>query len=108
MKLLQRVAAVHLPPKVAAWRYQRGSRSLEQNLQLTTQAGGGEASGGGEAGAADNEDDDEEEEDVPEEIEEILEQLLRGLRDVDTVVRWSAAKGIGRVTSRLALEMAGA
>lgn len=30
---------------------------------------------------------------MPEELEEILEQLLCGLRDKDTVVRWSAAKG---------------
>ena len=43
---------------------------------------------------------------MPEAIEEILEQLLRGLRDADTVVRWSAAKGIGRVTSRLPLDLA--
>ena len=31
--------------------------------------------------------------DVPEDIEEVLGLLLRGLRDKDTVVRWSAAKG---------------
>ena len=43
---------------------------------------------------------------VPEEIEEIIEQLLRGLSDADTVVRWSAAKGIGRVTGRLPMELA--
>lgn len=30
---------------------------------------------------------------VAEELEEVLEQLLCGLRDKDTVVRWSAAKG---------------
>ena len=94
VKLLQRVAAVHLPPRVAVWRYQRGARSLEMNLQLTI--GDGRADEGAAA----------EEEEVPEQIEEILEQLLHGLRDADTVVRWSAAKGIGRVTSRLALEMA--
>jgi hypothetical protein len=39
--------------------------------------------------------------DVPEEIEAILGILLEGLADKDTVVRWSAAKGIGRVCSRL-------
>ena len=38
---------------------------------------------------------------MPEELEDILELLLCGLRDEETVVRWSAAKGVGRVTSRL-------
>ncbi|VFQ75756.1 unnamed protein product [Cuscuta campestris] len=43
----------------------------------------------------------EEDMDVPEMVEEIIDVLLSALRDTDTVVRWSAAKGIGRVTSRL-------
>lgn len=38
---------------------------------------------------------------MPEEVEPILGSLLEGLADKDTVVRWSAAKGIGRVCSRL-------
>ena len=38
---------------------------------------------------------------VPEEVEEVVEMLLQGLQDGDTVVRWSAAKGIGRVAARL-------
>merc|ERR1719369_1029415 len=39
-------------------------------------------------------------------IEDVIEELLLGLRDKDTVVRWSAAKGIGRVTGRLPRELA--
>ncbi|XP_059500143.1 tubulin-specific chaperone D-like [Stegostoma tigrinum] len=52
----------------------------------------------------DNDDDDEY--DIPGEIENIVEQLLFGLKDKDTIVRWSAAKGIGRVTGRLPKELA--
>jgi hypothetical protein len=108
IKLLQRVAGVHLPPRVAAWRYQRGSRSLEKNLQLTVAEGtSGVAGAAGEDAAEEAEAAAEEEDDgVPPEIEEILEQLLQGLRDADTVVRWSAAKGVGRVTARLPLDLA--
>ena len=36
----------------------------------------------------------------------MIEFLLIGLRDRETVVRWSAAKGIGRVTARLSKDLA--
>jgi hypothetical protein len=38
------------------------------------------------------------------EIESVLDLLLGLLKDKDTIVRWSAAKGIGRVTNRLPKE----
>ncbi len=54
-----------------------------------------------------NEDDnDSGEEKIPNEIEDIIEQLLFGLKDKDTIVRWSSAKGIGRITNRLPKDMA--
>lgn len=39
------------------------------------------------------EEEEEEEYEVPPELEDVLEMLLSALRDKDTVVRWSGAKG---------------
>ncbi|XP_060027662.1 tubulin-specific chaperone D isoform X2 [Erinaceus europaeus] len=99
VKLMQRLGLTFLKPRVAQWRYQRGCRSLAANLQpstvnpptVTTQA---------------ESPDDAEDYDVPEEVETVIEQLLVGLKDKDTIVRWSAAKGIGRVAGRLPKELA--
>ncbi|KAF9808522.1 hypothetical protein IEO21_07853 [Rhodonia placenta] len=46
----------------------------------------------------------EEEIDVPEEVESILEELFKALQDKDTIVRWSAAKGVARISERLPAE----
>ncbi|KAF8895385.1 ARM repeat-containing protein [Infundibulicybe gibba] len=43
---------------------------------------------------------------VPEEVEGILEQLLTALKDNDTIVRWSSAKGIARICERLPSDFA--
>lgn len=108
-KLTQRVGLCYLKPKVASWRYQRGNRSLKQNLEgVVTSSGGG---GLVDAKSTSNklnkvEDDEDEEEDISENLETIIEILLNGLRDKDTIVRWSAAKGIGRITQRLPRELA--
>ncbi|NXE95430.1 TBCD protein, partial [Menura novaehollandiae] len=101
MKLVQRLGLTFVKPKVAKWRYQRGCRSLAANLQ----AQGAVVQDQKRAVAADEADEDEEY-DIPGEIENVVEQLLVGLKDKDTIVRWSAAKGIGRITGRLPKELA--
>jgi hypothetical protein len=82
---------------VAKWRYQRGSRSLRNNLEGNTNTS---------SARKEEEEDDEDEDDISESLEIIIEILLNGLRDKDTIVRWSAAKGIGRITQRLPQELA--
>eukprot|EP00055_Hartaetosiga_balthica_P001417 m.138335 g.138335 ORF g.138335 m.138335 type:complete len:1230 (-) comp14085_c0_seq1:53-3742(-) len=101
-KLIQRVGLTFLPPRVAKWRYNRGSRSLTHNLKKSNTST--------ERDEADenrnNEEDAEDEYTIPEEIEVIVDILLTGIGDKDTVVRWSSAKGVGRITGRLPQELA--
>ncbi|GAA0175136.1 chaperone [Lithospermum erythrorhizon] len=94
VKLTQRIGLICLPHRSPSWRYVGRKTTLGQHVLST-----------------DNEDnpnfcDDEEEMDIPEIMEDIIELLLSGLRDSDTVVRWSAAKGIGRIASRLSYSLA--
>ncbi|XP_028674483.2 tubulin-specific chaperone D [Erpetoichthys calabaricus] len=100
VKLMQRLGLTFLKPKIAKWRYQRGNRSLAANLGKPIPV---EPIADVSKAVLDPDDEDY---DIPEEIENIIEQLLVGLKDKDTIVRWSAAKGIGRVTSRLPKELA--
>ncbi|XP_055971238.1 tubulin-specific chaperone D [Sorex fumeus] len=105
VKLVQRLGLTFLRPRVAKWRYQRGCRLLATNLQLSSQ-------NQSELGQTQNpkdpkvEEEDDDDSDVPEELESVIEQLLGGLKDTDTIVRWSAAKGIGRIAGRLPKELA--
>jgi hypothetical protein len=101
-KLAQRIGMTFLPPRVAVWRYQRGQRSLLQNLQLG--AGEKQQERGEEVGNMGGDEDDDFE--APEELENIIDHLLNALHDRDTVVRWNSAKGIGRVTMRLSKSLA--
>lgn len=101
VKLVQRLGLTFLKPKVAKWRYQRGFRSLAINLQFSP--GNPVVQ---KAVNAVTQEEEEEEYDIPGEVENVVEQLLIGLKDKDTIVRWSAAKGIGRLTGRLPKELA--
>ena len=48
VKLIQRIGMTFLPPRVASWRYQRGKRSLYDNLSVGNS--GGEGVGAGQGG----------------------------------------------------------
>lgn len=80
-KIIQRIGMTFLPPRMVAWRYQRGNRSLTANLsagdskKLTNEA----------TKQVDNV--EEEEFDVPDEVEEVIDQLIQGLGCADSIVR---------------------
>lgn len=104
VKLTQRVTLTCLPSRSPAWHYvgrhkvlgvNVSSGAIERDRCCDSSNSPSDFSSQGESCLQ------EEEMDVPELVEEMLEVLLSGLRDTDTVVRWSAAKGIGRITSRL-------
>ena len=97
LKLVQRLGLIFLKAKVASWRYQRGSRSLALNLNPEQRV---------EEEESKKVVEDDDDYDIPDEVEDVIEELLCGLRDKDTIVRWSAAKGVGRVTGRLPAELA--
>ncbi|CAL8461606.1 g1137 [Coccomyxa elongata] len=127
LKLAQRVALAMLPPREAKWRYERRCTDIGDTLAGTSDAalgaenalqGGdldvplseGGSSGGREGSTAaavaeGGQGGDPESIEVPDKVEDILGALLEGLADKDTVVRWSAAKGIGRVSARLPKEL---
>lgn len=53
------------------------------------------------AAAAVTNNDEEDQEDTPSVIEDILERLIQCLNDKTIMIRWSAAKGIGRISALL-------
>uniref|UniRef100_A0A673JKE3 Tubulin-specific chaperone D n=1 Tax=Sinocyclocheilus rhinocerous TaxID=307959 RepID=A0A673JKE3_9TELE len=101
VKVVQRLGLTFLKPRLAKWRYQRGSRSLAVNLAQSSVTESVEATKPDLESVSQEEDYD-----IPEEVENIIEQLLVGLKDKETIVRWSSAKGIGRVTGRLPKQLA--
>ncbi|KAM9783426.1 tubulin-specific chaperone D isoform 1-T8 [Syngnathus typhle] len=95
VKLIQRLGLTYLKPRLAPWRYQRGSRSIASSLLSSPAADTLQETTRGE-----------DHYDIPQELETVIEYLLAGLKDRETIVRWSAAKGVGRVTGRLPKELA--
>lgn len=107
MKIIQRIGLLLLPPRLASWRYKRGSRSLVANLNAANKGNDSANDSSQHVNNYENitETDVDENIFVPDEIEEIIEELLKGLKKDSTKIRWSAAKGIGRITNRLPKSM---
>jgi hypothetical protein len=120
VKWWSRMACATLPPRVASWRYQRGRRSLLENLTTTTTATPqpeqpqqttstttamtDEEQNVNGSNATGKVKEEEEEDDffiIPDQVEVAMGHLIDAITDSSTVVRWSAAKGVGRLTERL-------
>ncbi|KAL6557242.1 hypothetical protein OROMI_017592 [Orobanche minor] len=109
IKLTQRIGLICLPHRTATWRYVGRNNTLGHNISpnVTSDCAKANLLVNINTYSVSQEESCLEEEviDVPDIIEDIIELLLLGLRDTDTVVRWSAAKGIGRITSRLSYSL---
>ncbi|KAM3685280.1 hypothetical protein ACJW31_11G105800 [Castanea mollissima] len=105
VKLTQRIGLTCLPHRSPLWRYVGRASSFGKNISLPASRKNDQCSHGPDVDSSNSEESSDyiqdEDMDVPDIVEEIIEMLLSGLKDTDTVVRWSAAKGIGRITSRL-------
>ncbi|KAL3253734.1 hypothetical protein MRX96_054512 [Rhipicephalus microplus] len=96
LKLCQRIGLCFLPVNLASWRHLRCVKKLSQTVQENgplSEAAFPAVQENGEV-------------DVPEIVEEVIDKLLEGLENCSLNVRWSAAKGMGRIASRLPKEFA--
>ncbi|XP_015120199.1 tubulin-specific chaperone D [Diachasma alloeum] len=99
MKVIQRIGLILLRPKLAAWRYKKTGQTislLQNSSKIPVEAA---------KATVEEVPNDSDEEDVPPVTEEIIEHLIQGLRDKVITIRWSAAKGIARITSRLPVDL---
>lgn len=100
-----RMSCAHLPPRVAIWRYQRGQRSLLDTTTRTALPDADETNKSLVVAAVPSDTaTDTTRNDlflVPDLVEDAMGRLLEALKHASTVVRWSAAKGVGRITERL-------
>lgn len=107
-KLIQRIGLLFCPPRLLTWQYQRGCRSLAENLAPRFRESQNVIEGRRDHPnnlnsnvdtAVTNEpkelsdDDDELDLEYADEVAEVIDRLISSLRNQYTVVRWSAAKG---------------
>lgn len=114
VKVGQRLVLAMLKRRTAGWRYQRHVASLAENLSKSTGFTAADVPSPPAASSVhppplasnlDGNHNDEDDDDAIDGDEESLETgiglLLQAIGHKDTVVRWSAAKGVGRVCERL-------
>lgn len=92
IKTVQRIGLSLLPVREAVWRYKRCHVIVVPNVA-------------GDTPDIVNPSQDCDF-DVPENLEGIIDVMLKGVRHQRTRIRWSSAKGIGRICSRLPKELA--
>ncbi|CEM34751.1 unnamed protein product [Vitrella brassicaformis CCMP3155] len=103
-----RIGLVILPQRMAPWRYQHHPTRLLPNVTANRQPHDGGTADGRQGGSvattavavgAEEESADESEHEGL--LEDIFDIVLQGLQDSDTIVRWAAAKAVGRLCMQL-------
>lgn len=114
MKLLTQIGLTYLRPRTVSWAYKKKKQSLLTNLsktlkQVTIQTNTGVFEGKKIGQIGENEtnvSDIDYYRDVNKtNLEEVLDMLVDGLSEKETLVREKAAKGLGKIAGRLSQDM---
>lgn len=101
IKTIQRVGISLLKSNVTPWRYKKASKVISFTANVLESSNIEPLSISQEYSSDENNDHE-----IPSAMEDIIENLIKGLHDKSMIIRWSAAKGIGRITSRLPIDLA--